>query len=524
MLKTSCVLALVGALWCGLAPGARAQDFDALHPPRGLTTVAEARELFAEKALALGWTTPLPGNASPTMTYGTQTAVYYRRALGENGYVGFYQKFPQGTLYGDRMHAQVFAVSEPMMGAWGRSGWEGGPLGFPLSDLETAFAPFSKIQFFEGGVVLVTSDNKTVEVQRSRFVSEPGGDIVEAITRTNRQAPFEPRLNIQPGGGIGSALQRVIRGEELGGSLSTEVGVRTTVDALRNDRAHFFQRGFAYWSAATRQVHFVLLPRSVRLFPARSGSWKVSIHSFRANKETSDDVLEGDGRRDEIQVGGVLRTFYKGRLVQGSIGRSAVFGDANRFSVRAGSGGDAGGVRTGDLVSNIPEQLPFELGVMNLKQGESAVQLVPMVWECDSPAQRRSLGLESSVFGAPLDLPGALHIAATEPNTAPELVPTPGSSAFARPAEVERTLWRRLTRGPDMNINAGAPGTRPIGWVWGDESYVFNPRGALFDYDLAEAVANTDFGFGRGLVPLTYTDDARLGGGSYTLYIQIQAA
>jgi hypothetical protein len=67
----------------------------------------------------------------------------------------------------------------------------------------------------------------------------------------------------------------------------------------------------------------------------------------------------------------------------------------------------------------------------------------------------------------------------------------------------------------------GVKGNRPIGLQDGK----LDPPVLTLDYDSAEALVDTDVeGLGPGTMQFTYEDSADIGGGSYSLYVQVERA
>jgi hypothetical protein len=84
----------------------------------------------------------------------------------------------------------------------------------------------------------------------------------------------------------------------------------------------------------------------------------VKINGFRVVKETVDDILERDGKRDEVQIS-VITTVLDGdgKLIGvPSEKTTPVMGDTNRLAnrVKAGSASNLGGLMTGDSFPDEP--------------------------------------------------------------------------------------------------------------------------------------------------------------------------
>ncbi|MBL0153874.1 MAG: hypothetical protein IPP93_10420 [Chitinophagaceae bacterium] len=133
------------------------------------------------------------------------------------------------------------------------------------------------------------------------------------------------------------------------------------------------------------------------------GRVKVTLVRFFCTKETSDDIFDGDGKKDEVffsfmyTVAGI-----NGNTKLSSKTITGVFGDATgSFSSRtsAGSatdilGNNRGGIKTDDVVScNVPI-LDVTIGVGDV------VSLVPSIWEWDNNNFNVQTSFEESIMSA----------------------------------------------------------------------------------------------------------------------------
>lgn len=208
---------------------------------------------------------------------------------------------------------------------------------------------------------------------------------------------------------------------ELGLPLSNEI---TCTEP--EGRAQLFESGALYWHASNREVTAHPLPnplvsndwfRSCRSTtptnskPEPSGRFRVVLTGFSVERQTDDNVLESDGKGDEVfiiaEVGQYANRWWRPQrypreaLLTGNppltLRRtltSIVMGDANNQEVpriRAGTASYNGGLRTGDqfptkepwkqvgtLSSN---RLPMQVWEGELSQG--MVIIVPTIWEWD---------------------------------------------------------------------------------------------------------------------------------------------
>jgi hypothetical protein len=135
--------------------------------------------------------------------------------------------------------------------------------------------------------------------------------------------------------------------------------------------------------------------------PRYKGVYRVSISGLRVNRETTDNPLEIDGKRDEVLVRAKGELFLKDQAIPGSgfFAESKVHGDRNAAAwstatsptvrIKAGSASLLGGLRTGDVhrapPGTPPSSISFPLLVWegSLRQAGSTLVFVPTVWEVD---------------------------------------------------------------------------------------------------------------------------------------------
>ena len=147
--------------------------------------------------------------------------------------------------------------------------------------------------------------------------------------------------------------------------------------------------------------------------PRWYGTYRLSILGFKVDRETKDDPLETDGKRDEVYVrAAVVERDENGQIVNGiAERRSLVHGDINTTEwrsathpnrrIKAGRASTDGGLMTGDgfpsawpwqrtTESNSTETFPLQLWEGVLYQGRNHVQVAVQLWEAD---QRPGQGL-----------------------------------------------------------------------------------------------------------------------------------
>lgn len=258
--------------------------------------------------------------------------------------------------------------------------------------------------------------------------------------------------------------------------------------------------------------------------PPPRARFHITINGFTVNRETVDDALERDGKRDEVFLLSQWRLSEGGRLVGDSgLLRSRVMGDPTGRSDRVAAGsarpgfftpGSVGGLMTGDsfptgtpaLLSGPPtaDRVPMLLFDGTLGAGQVLV-LFPTVWEQDGPDD--ILTAFSRVFNPVLDL-GARAV-----GPAPE-----------HPGLLGEILGSERGLGSETRVGLGIfgdPRDRPVGMVLGRDSYFFIPQRLRLTLDLADRASRFNFGLGDGVIPVRYRDSDGLQG-DYTLFVQIR--
>ncbi|MGE0552221.1 MAG: hypothetical protein AB7R55_02200 [Gemmatimonadales bacterium] len=129
-----------------------------------------------------------------------------------------------------------------------------------------------------------------------------------------------------------------------------------------------------------------------------SGRYRIVALGVRVDKETTDDMLERDGKRDEIYVAAGVQHFDRRdrRVIALGMARTQIMGDVNGFPTRlqAGSASSRGGIRTSDNVPAVadvgslagapsPNTLPLLIWEGDLHDGVDVVVVEPEIWEWD---------------------------------------------------------------------------------------------------------------------------------------------
>jgi hypothetical protein len=255
------------------------------------------------------------------------------------------------------------------------------------------------------------------------------------------------------------------------------------------------------------------------------GRYSVIVEGFRVLSQTWDNVLQSDGKGDEVFLDTKLAYVDNdGKdVAPQSDFRSATMGDTNNQNGRmqAGSASDRGGLISGDTFPNpldigappAPSSAtftpPFTLWEGDLIKGERAVVITPSLWEWDG---------SGDVFGGWL----------TWANTAFQKI-AQSVGTFIGGGSAADTIKNATQLGLDvLNVFGnpdfrGIPGDRPIGTTRNSSGtgFVFDPKVVLLNYDRAEALISQKTNGVSGAFALQFTDDPTLTG-DYTLWLRVE--
>src|ERR1035437_3076021 len=282
--------------------------------------------------------------------------------------------------------------------------------------------------------------------------------------------------------------------------------------------------------------------------PARMdrGNFRIVLNGFRVNNESDDDILEGDGKGDEVFITSDAWMFEpNGTYRHLSSLRSQIMGDRNNYSYRimAGSRSPQGGLQTGDSYPSPQpwtrtgtgrpraDRPPMLLWEGELVSGRDIVVVVPIVWEWDSndvsnSQKKIEQGLPYWYESTKDRFPQELRLKRQRP------VNFFGGNAGDTPATDSPLLYpeRWDLQGQcfmpaSIKIN-GKGGTRPIGYVQcGDNSRpsgqeIFRPNGLFLTYEWALRYSNNLFFGTPGVFEIRYVDSNDHG--DYSLFLQIE--
>lgn len=154
---------------------------------------------------------------------------------------------------------------------------------------------------------------------------------------------------------------------------------------------------------------------------AQSGRYLVTVTGLRAGAVTTDDMLHGDGKGDEVFAAAFVRRYDRqtANTLEAINRQTTVYGDVGggRVSERAQAGrlSPLGGIADGDpipadavVARTVPAQervFPWRLWEGTLTDGADALVITPSVWEYDGkPALFQGWGAKQSALTGTLFL------------------------------------------------------------------------------------------------------------------------
>jgi hypothetical protein len=246
-----------------------------------------------------------------------------------------------------------------------------------------------------------------------------------------------------------------------------------------------------------------------------SARFRITLNGFAVLNQSDDDILEGDGKGDEVYIRVDTWKLHRNRLVTDRQNlKTKIIGDVgdnlyprdNPPRIKFGSAGDNGGLRSGDKFPNEQpwerksafktDQPPMLLWEGELTRGEDQMVIAPTIWEWDGK------DVSDSQTQWETQMEGDINC----------------MSQFASTYQIPQgSKDTRASCIPSMDLK-GSGGTRPIGL----HSYNgFTPLFIALTYDAALEVTKTSPGnAGLGVIAVNYKDETAHG--NYTLYIQVE--
>jgi hypothetical protein len=280
-------------------------------------------------------------------------------------------------------------------------------------------------------------------------------------------------------------------------------------------------------------------PRAQVTVAGRRARYRVTLNGFTVDRQTYDDVMQRDGKGDEVFfVTESVELSAGGSILSSQRFTSPVFGDVNGFQnrIRAGSLSSQGGLRTGDQHPSSPpwtrtrapqqDDLPLILWEGELVEGGNHVLITPSVWEWDGG------GDIATQYAAGFEGRRRFY----EQNWAFLVLPTVDPVTLTAQQLLRTALVTDVLLALTLNVHFelfGRKNDRPVGVAAGGENGAFTPHVLRLNYEVAEALAKSDLsGKGMGALPLQYRDSdadvawvaALLGTepGAYTLWLQVE--
>ncbi|MET0464328.1 MAG: hypothetical protein ABW007_14280 [Chitinophagaceae bacterium] len=261
---------------------------------------------------------------------------------------------------------------------------------------------------------------------------------------------------------------------------------------------------------------FVFLAFTAFASFGQSGRIRVSFVGFECIRETWDDILQSDGKGDEVYFNfGVTLGNRQGATLQKHEKRTPVYGDnSGPFSnrVNAGSavdlfGGAKGGIRAGDVFrcNDIVAEYTMNDG--------DILTIIPTAWEYDPIADNMN-AFTSTMAG--------LYNSINQ-RVAPVMA---GLSLLA--GDLGGVIYHgtnfgitKMRAGGDQG-ELGKPGTRPIGMEkYGD----FMPKVIAFNTRNISTICSSNYGYGNGIIAVKY-DEVEAGNqrdhGIYNILLKLE--
>lgn len=291
----------------------------------------------------------------------------------------------------------------------------------------------------------------------------------------------------------------------------------------------------------------ILVCGSVIPAASQTAYYRLVIERVECVKATADDILERDGKGDEVQVCCVSTVLNKKSNVNSAgssmeVKTSYLYGDINTglwrrpFNdgrIKAGDISTAGGIKDntmfpyGDKFQRLAAPTGFALPLIAwngfLQKGVDSVSIIPFLAEWDNPGEFTTdlmNAIGKIVQGAVTFDPDPLRIFGNYPVD------------YTRQANTSRSMVRQLNlpaayaqdpRFYNSKAWFGDPHTRAIGMYKVDDGFQFMPKGLWINYETANLLADNDlFGLGKGKFMLDYKDDPAIGGGNYRLYLSFE--
>lgn len=187
------------------------------------------------------------------------------------------------------------------------------------------------------------------------------------------------------------------------GAITVTDGLQTyTVTGLENGKSYTWQVA-TFWQPGNVSTPASEFPSASATVLPYTGNYRITLLGFSANNPTDDDILDSDGKADEIMPMVYVRQFYQptGNTLGSSNAKGYVHGDNQgkfRSRVRAGTASNSGGIQKNDVFPaglmqgtiGSPSTTTFPLKVFegSLTRDNQVLVLYPSLWEIDDAPSR----------------------------------------------------------------------------------------------------------------------------------------
>ncbi len=339
--------------------------------------------------------------------------------------------------------------------------------GQPWTTVTTTPLPANAVTFNDQGGV----DYRTTYIYRlqANYSSTPPGYVDLSVTLPKPVNPQGVKAKQTANGavtitwmGTGSAV--TIFGPGLPNGSATATGESFTVTGLANGQTYTWQVASTYQPGNITTPASEFPSASASLLPYQ-GNYRITLLGFNALNPTDDDILDSDGKKDEIMPAVYVRLFDQASgnpLGAGTYPHGLIHGDNQgkfRQRIRAGTASNSGGIQKNDVFPaglmqgaiGSPSTTTFPLKVWEgpLTRDREALVLYPSLWESDDAPSRWYDGYLSSLPPRTID---ALNPSTPTGSKVRQALDAPGISEIRGDNGFQMDTW-----GPN------ATGDRPIG-------------------------------------------------------------
>ena len=321
----------------------------------------------------------------------------------------------------------------------------------------------------------------------------------------------------------------------------TVTGNSYTVTGLENGRTYTWQVA-TIWQPGNISTPATECPSASSAVWPYSGNYRITLLGFSAMHPTDDDILDADGKADEIMPMVYVRQFDQtaGNTLGSSLAKGYVHGDNQgkfRARIRAGTASNSGGIKANDVFpaglmqgtigSLSTTTFPLKVFEGFLTRDKEVLVLYPSLWEIDDAPSR---WFDSYLSGLPPRTIDALNPSTPVGLKLRQALDAPGISEIRGDPNFKMDTW-----------GLSATGDRPIGI---ESTTAADGQGGFYDRiivlsqrKIEEAIAAAPKipNMPAGTIGLSFTEGGvlRVTGtpdptswnfpGSYVLYLRVEA-